>query len=318
MMRLTLILVLSFNFCFGQTKFTAEHLQKSEHELEQMKIFCKQVAISNDITKKQVKHDKKKIEFLNSFYNKDLRPLDIKKMVRKLGYKYPPDSTAMGAVKKYVYHLSWYGNLKIEMRFSTFNNEIVYKKIYLETKTDAVCIDNPQQNYYSDVRYMQKHCFPYIDFPLKYSMIFLPARADTVLREKIAKLQTDQYKIDPNDSVNVHRETWDGADVYRINGDRMAVSKPVIKVHDRERLYQSLFSPNHIVALHAMEELTYLEETGQWQLPQEIKQKMEDLKNSDIEISTLYFDVGGSAKYKELKITKSMIVAKYKRLTASK
>lgn len=316
MTRLLAILLCLTNSCFAQTRFTAFNQQQADRDKEEFKTICRQLGSNTTRTKNEIEGDKRIIAFLNEFYNKDLSVNEIARLLSKFKLSGRPDSTNLGGAVHFTQRVNAeYSNLRTEIIFTTFQGQVVYKSIFIETKSKSYCLDTVPSTYlgFSDIKYLEDHCFPYIDFPIRYFMHWIPFRTDTALIQKAGHLQTNLYKLFPTDSAVINKMVWADYIEYRIGGT-LYYLRSFVKAADTGLLFQFLYSPNHIIALYTMEALIYLQETGRVTLPVDITQKMEELKNSDIVIKTMRFDVGGIAVYKNLNVSKSAIVHKYNKL----
>ncbi|MEO5594401.1 MAG: hypothetical protein ABIR15_08075, partial [Chitinophagaceae bacterium] len=120
-------------------------LQHNQLEIDKakaaLKTDCKAFESSMQTTENKIRADKKLIAFLNEFYNRDVSADEITKKLNQL-YKGKGKltTTDLGGLKKYEIQISLAGNLKSSIGFSIFQNEIVFKKIFLATETHMSCI----------------------------------------------------------------------------------------------------------------------------------------------------------------------------------
>lgn len=302
----------------GQTKYTAYHRQLAKKEKDEFKSACNELGAGRPYEKKDILGDKRKIAFLNEFYNSDLSVQDIARLKRKYKISLSLDSNNLGGAMQYKSGIyTRHSNLRADIIFTSYQNQVVYKSINLETASQSYCLDTkPAQHIgFSDVKYLEEHCFDIIDFPIKKSIFRFPYRIDTSLLHKLANLPNDKFKQFPADSTAMNRDIWIGVNEYKF-GHILFSGKYMIQSVDTASLYRLLYSPNHIIALHAMEALIYLQESGKLTLPPGIVEKMEELKNSDFVFRTLNYDVGDFRTYKQVHMYNSAIVFKYKQYMA--
>jgi len=300
----------------GQTRFSAYNQSLIEPEKILINPGCLNYGSSRPIKKRNIKDDKKWILFLNDFYNKDLSKEEIYRTLKEFfNYKWSYDTSKIGAVTKYQTRVRSEGNLEIFISFSTINNDIVFKKISFGTRTRTDCISPYKYAIgVQDIKYLKEICIPIIDFPLTYYCGNGEFSCDTVFFNKLKKLSLSEYHFFlSSDDKELNTMTWFGKDTYMMDNVDFSFAE-IVKRNNRQLLYELLSSPNYIVSIYAMEGLTFLRETGQIEIPVDIEEKMQKIKNANITITWQYSDVVRQGlTYKDLKVSTYSIVAKYKR-----
>ncbi len=301
-------------FLYGQNKYINHNLK----QLDSIDIVSKQQCIgykSNfKFSKRVVNYDKKRIKFLNRFYQKDLKPEGIISLLKSSFKRWHIDTINLGAATKYVLNIYDvdFGNLWLKVSFTSLENEIIYKRFELSTPSKLYCKDSRELFLIEtlDVKYLEKYCIPNIEFPIKYRLFSLRVTADTTYFEKLNKTNASKYYLFKIDSIkNLSAITWFDNDTYMAD---YAYFKDSSELADVEMLYHFLYSPNHIIAIYAYEALIYLKNIKQVNISSTIEDKMNKIKNSEIKIRWQTSDVGHSAiSYKNLKITPYQIITKF-------
>jgi len=261
----------------------------------------------------QVKADKKLIAFLNEFYNNDIPVTAIaKKLDAFLGRKWAFDTVNLGSCMKYQVAVRSEGNIQAVVSFTVFQQEVVYKRISFETSIKTRCV-SPAKDVADlvDINYLDIFCLSQIDFPVSFCAGCGKVECDATNYSKIKSDDASGYKLIPADSTNINFMVWYRNDTYLTeNADADFIT--IANNHNTYLLYRLLFSPNQVAAICSLEAITYLEGTGVIKLPDYIAQKIEEIKNSPLQIAWQQPDLvkkGGA--YKDLNITKEKIIAKY-------
>ncbi len=280
----------------------------------ELRASCNSFGSSKEASSGQVKADKKLIEFFNGFYNKDL---SVDEMTGNLNKSYKNkwkfDITDLGGVKKYETKIAAPGNLTASISFAVFQNAIVFKKIKFETITRTNCI-SPGQHFTDtqDLNYLDIFCLPLIDFPLNFFCAKCGAvQSDIIYGEKFKNYQGNEYKLVTADSIRFNEMIWYAADVYHTDFAEPEFAA-LAKNHNSYMLLMLLYSPNQIMAINAMEALTFLQATSVINPQPDILQKIEEVKTSPVKIKSQSGDSTKDAQvYKDLNISQEQIVAKY-------
>ena len=311
------LIYLTFNSTkvVGQTRFSSNNQLLFDTQKKYVQQFCSNYGSSKPALRKKIKYDKKRIYFLNDFYNQDLSTKEIyNRMANFFSHKWSFDTIKLGAVTKYETRIASEGNLEMFISFSTFNDIIVFKRIYFRTQTITDCFQPYQYRLIQqDLNYLETNIVPLADFPFSNCGHCSFISSDTVLLDKLKKLTSSQYRffISPSDN-DINNMTWFRTDRYMMDYVVTDISK-IVKEVNIKLLLTLLYSPNLILSIYAMEGLTYLIETAQIKIPFNIQQKMEEVKNSDTKIIWQNSDVVHSGlTYKELKISNQNIITKYK------
>ena len=311
-----IILIFGLTTSVGQSRYSSYNQSLIDTEKKYVQQYCTNFGSSKPISKKRIKYDKNRIAFLNAFYNKDLTPKEIHEQMGKFyKHKWGFDTTKLGAVTKYETRIYSGGNLEMFISFSTFEENIVFKRIYFNTRTLTNCIQ-PYQIGISqhDFKYLESTIIPIADFPFSYCGHCSYISCDTVFLDKLRGASPSEYQLFLSSADNdLNNMTWFRIDKYMMDYVVNDIAK-IVKESNKELLFKLLYSPNHILSLYSMEGLTYLNETRQIEIPINIQQKMEEIKNSDTKIIWQYSDVvRRGLTYKDLKIDKQKILAKFKR-----
>ena len=312
---LVIILILGLTKSVGQTRHSDHNQSLIDTEKKYVQQFCSNFGSSKHISKKRIKYDKYRIAFLNSFYNLDLTQKEIHDQMDKFyRHKWGFDTIKLGAVTKYETRIYSEGNLEMFISFSTYEEKIVFKRIYFRTKTLTGCIQPYQYGISQyDFNYLESTIIPIADFPFSYCRNCSYISCDTVFLSKLkSNSSSDYYFFSSSNDKEINNLTWFRIDKYMMDYADNDISK-FVKERNQELLIKLLYSPNHILSLYAMEGLTYLVETSQIEIPTEIHNKMEQVKNSETKITWQYSDVvKHGLTYKDLKIGKQIILTKFK------
>lgn len=301
----------------SQNKYTSLNLKTIDTISNHIAKVCANYGARKNVTKKELKRDKRQIAFLNKFFNNDMSADDIILMTNHFGCKACSfEIIDLGGFVKYERRIPIESYLDVYISFALLQNHVVYKRLYFKTKYSTDCL-NPYEWMLSsqDIKYLRNYILPVANFPIIFSDFDYYIMSDTVHLDKLNSLSDSVYKffVSPQDKkVNV--STWYSVDTYAIKGVEL-IFQYLVKDINTAVLKKLLYSPNQIMAINAMEALTYLADNLKVQLADEEKRKIEYIKNSDIKIKWLSGDVGGSdIAYKDLKITTSMITGKYSRI----
>ncbi|MEP6727969.1 MAG: hypothetical protein ABJC98_19255 [Bacteroidota bacterium] len=292
-------------------------LQHNQLEIDKakaaLKTDCKAFESSMQTTENKIRADKKLIAFLNEFYNMDVSADEITKKLNQLYKgKWKLTTTDLGGLKKYEIQISLAGNLKSSIGFSVFQNEIVFKKIFLATETHMSCI-SPRYELPNtqDVNYLDIFCLPLIDFPMVFCAKCEAAQSDTTFSAKLKSYTARDYKLFSVDSLRINEMTWYADDTYYTDD----VEKEILVLaenHNTNMLFTLLYSPNQIVAINSMEAVVFLQASGIINLQADIQQKIEQIQTSDTKINWQSSNAErSSSTYKELNISKEKILDKF-------
>lgn len=312
---LVIILILGLTKSVGQTRHSDHNQSLIDTGKKYIQQFCSNFGSSKHNSKKRIKYDKYRIAFLNLFYNLDFTQKEIHDQMDKFyRHKWGFDTIKLGAVTKYETRIYSEGNLEMFISFSTYEGKIVFKRIYFRTKTLTGCIQPYQYGISQyDFNYLESTIIPIADFPFSYCRNCSYISCDTVFLSKLkSDSSSDYYFFPSSNDKEINNLTWFRIDKYMMDYADNDISK-FVKERNQELLIKLLYSPNHILSLYAMEGLTYLVETSQIEIPTEIHNKMEQVKNSETKIIWQYSDVvKHGLTYKDLKIGKQIILAKFK------
>jgi hypothetical protein len=303
-------------FLYGQNKYINYNLKQIDSVDIVSRLECKGYKSTFKFSKKVVNYDKKRIKFLNTFYQKDLKPEDIISLLKSNFKRWHIDTINLGAATKYVLNIYDvdFGNLGLSISFASLENEIIYKRFVIMTPSKLYCKD-PRELFLTetlDVKYLEKYCIPLIEFPIKYRVYSLRVTADTTYFDKLNKTNTSKYYSFTIDSIkNINEETWFYTDRYYYD---YGYFKDTSALADIEMLFHFLYSPNHIIAIYAYETLIFLKHAKQMNLPSTVEEKMNKIKNSDIKIVWQTSDViHRGVSYKDLKISPYQIITKFRK-----
>ena len=298
----------------GQSRFSRSNQLAIDKAKAEITKSCGAFGSSKEASSSQIKADKKLIEFFNEFYNKDLSIGELTKKLDELyKKKWKFDITDLGGVKKYETKIAAPGNLTASISFAVFQYAIVFKKIKFETITRTNCI-SPGQHFTDtqDLNYLDIFCLQLIDFPVNFFCAKCgAAQSDIIYAEKLKSYQGSEYKLVNADSIRFNEMIWYAADVYHTDFAEPEFAA-LAKNHNSYMLLMLLCSPNQIMAVNAMEALTFLQATGIINLQPDILQKMEAVKTSPVKIKSQTGDgIKDAQVYKDLNILQEQIVAKY-------
>ena len=326
-MKLAVLFCLISATVLGQSRFYESNKRILDTVKADIASICKQPFSYRSITdrelKKRAKADQKVIAFLNDFYNKDLSAEAIRKFIirRERNRNWGFDTIPLGGMVKYIGNIYRGGNLQGKISFATFNGEIVYKAIRMETVTNTGCQEPPEPMAVAvpDVLYLEKYCLAQLDFPVWLCWSCEAIKSDTVILEKLRKQDQQQYKLLLSDNdQRLNKMSWYDIDTYHTGYVQPDLGQ-IVKDNDTTVLQQLLYSPNHVLALYTMEALVFLNETGKMTLSPELATKMVEVRKADISIRVQDSDVVYSeSSYKNSGATIYRIVSKYNRFLQRK
>lgn len=302
----------TYNKSFSQTHFSTYNQAFIDSARARLKQVCNNYGTGKKIVKARVKYDIERIGFLNDFYNRDLSKTEIIHQVNKFFKRHWGfDSINLGAFTKYNARIYSEGYLQLHISFSTFNDEIIFKKIYFNTAYFTNCIDpNIPAISTQDINYLEQYCIPVIDFPVSFSSAYgTYLSCDTLFRYKLSNLQQDQFHffLSTNEEA-LNNLSWFEIDTYMLD----YIPESVLKLRDQTALlFQLLYSPNYVLSIYAAEMLIYLKETNQLSLSQQVLDKIEAIRNAAVKIRWQYSDVVKSGVYyKDLGLNTQAILNK--------
>src|ERR1700712_2805822 len=124
----------------GQSRFSRSNQLAIDKAKAGLTASCSAFGSSKQASSSQIKADKKLIEFLNVFYNKELSVEEITKSLNEsYKNKWKLDITDLGGVKKIEAIIIASGNLTASISFAVFQNTVVFKNIKFETITRTNC-----------------------------------------------------------------------------------------------------------------------------------------------------------------------------------
>jgi len=312
-MKLFIALSLIYCFCltsiYGQSQINEYNKKLLDSAKKELRKACEFYKSTKQPTNKQIKADKRVIKFFNNFYNNDLSLDSIKlKLNPFFNYKWDFETANLGGCIQYYTQIPSEGNLRAFISITTFDNEIVYKSLSFETNTKNTCLFN------KDIDYIDKFVIPRASFPIEFCIYCMETISDTIYSEKFNRLKTSNYKILPEKSSNyLQRATWYRNSIYKMDYVEATI-KYIVNNNEIDTLYKLLYSPNHILAINAMEALIFLESENKIVLTADVQHKMQEIKNSEILISWQYSDVvKHGTPYYQLKVSKQKIIVKFKR-----
>ena len=307
-------LLLFWTKCIGQTRYSSYNQLQLDSGKKYLLQQCSSFESSKPISKNRIKDDKSRVAFLNLFYRKEVTPKEIQcQMDKFFKQKWGFDTIKLGAITKYETRIYSEGNLELFISFSTFEEKIVFKRIYFRTRTILNCIEPNQYGLSQhDFKYLETTIIPIADFPFTYCSQCPYISCDTILQNKLKELSSSEYQFFLSSNYNdLNNMTWFRIDKYMIDYVDNTILK-FVKDKNQVILTKLLYSPNHILSIYAMEALSYLIDTNQIKVSTEIRNKMEQVKSSDTRIIWQYSDVvKRGLTYKDLKIGKQEILAKF-------
>jgi hypothetical protein len=230
--------------------------------------------------------------------------------------RYSFDSINLGGT--ILYHIIPYtrGNLNLDFSIATFEHRIVSKRISLGTVSKTGCLD--PVNYLiapNDFYYIETICIPDLKIPLDMGWNRISIIADTTMYDVLKNYHGDDYVLFSSDTAHLLNSfTWQGLSTYT-NENVVEEMVPIVKNKNIALLEQLLYSPNHVLAIYAMEALTFFELSEQQILPDRTRKKMNEIKSSDIPIQYQYSDVVKlGILYKNIKLSNQQLVNKFGRL----
>jgi hypothetical protein len=322
-MKLTLIICFFGCFvCDPLAAFTQTDFRKAnQHKIDSIKLLltpvCKILSSSKTLAKREIDYDKRLMPVINDFYLKDLSISEIRKQTGKATKaRYSFDSINLGGA--ILYHLTPFtrGNLKLDLSIATFEHRIVSKRISFNTVSKTGCLD--PVNYLiapNDINYIETICIPALKIPLDMCWNRLSILADTTLHNVMKSYHGDEYVLFSSDTAHLLNSlTWQDISTY-MNDYVVEEIVPIVKNKNITLLEQLLYSPNHILAIYAMEALTFFELSEQQILDDQTHKKMNEIRNSGIPIQYQYSDVvKHGILYKNIKLSNQQLVNKFGRL----
>ncbi len=303
---------------FGQNNYITHNLKQLDTIDIISKEYCKAYQSTFKYSKQAINYDKKIIKFLNFFYQKDVEIEEITRFLQNnFKNKWSIETNNLGAATKNNLRIYQRGNLGFEIAFTCLEDKIIYKRIMLRTSSEINCIiPNDYWIETLDVKYLEKYCIPLMEFPITYRLFAVRVTTDTTYFNKLNTTNASKYYSFKIDSIkNINADTWFYNDIYNVNYSNL---KDTSALADTEMLYNFLYSPNHIIAIYAYEALVFLKNVKQMNIPLNIEEKMNKIKNSDIKIVCQTNDViRRGLTYKDLKISKYQIISKFRKKPTS-
>ncbi len=304
--------------CHNHALAQSRYYRNNQLEIDKAKSVlskgCRAYESVKQTSASQLKADKKLIAFLNGFYNNGQSLTAITKELDPFfGRKWKFDTVNLGGCIKYTVPVRSDGNMRATVSFTVFQNEVVYKRINIETIIKTKCV-SPAQDVIdiADINYIDLFCLQTIDFPFSFCAGCGHLECDAINYAKVNIDDASGYKLIPSDSTAINHMVWFRNDAYQAQqADPDFVT--IANNHNTYLLFRLLYSPNQVAAIYSMEAIIWLQQTGVIKkLPDYVVQKMEDIKNSPIPIA---LQSGGAVKqsvaYKDLGISVANIVEKY-------
>jgi len=311
------VLVFISNYSFSQTDFLKVNQQKIDSIKSLYDPACKLILSSKQISRKKIKYDKKLFLLMNDVYSKNLTQKEVYIQISKIKKgKWDFDSTNLGGTILYETRLPANGNLSLTISFATFENKIVYKQISFSTGSRTDCSDPVNYSISTqDLNYLATICIPHLNIPLHMCWNCEVTTSDTIFYHILQDYGGNDYILFKSDTSKlINYFTWHDIHTY-MNDYVVEEIATLVKTRNVSLLKQLLYSPNCILAIYSMEALTFLEISDNEPLTDNIHKKMSEIQDSNIPINYQYSDVvRRDILYKELKISKTTITNKYKRL----
>lgn len=299
----------------GQTSYSSYNTALIDSFARSFDRFCTSIASSRRVSRRAIRQDRRRIQFLNEFYNHDLPIESIRKRMNGFfNYNWDFNIQNLGQITKYETRIQSKGNLNLQISFSTYRNEIVCKRLSVNTSTRTDCI---APNYFygislMDLQYLKDNIVPVADFPMHSLKYNGDISCDTMYFTKLVNSSDSRlfglnyYLPERIDlltvfSLDFYESHYIDADILRLVTSR-----------DIETLSVLLDSPNFYIAIYSMEALKYLVEEKKVNVSPECAAKMILIETSDFPITWKYSDViKNGVRYKNINVNMSMIKEKY-------
>ncbi len=302
----------------GQSTYYDHNKAQIESLKNGLDTSCKDYGTLGHISKKERRWDKKIILFLNDVYNKDLSLQEIKRRYAKISPNQITfdfnEMVDLGGFKRYESRIYSEGNLHINLLLILVDDTILYKKIYFMTETRTNCIDQMGVMSEYDVKYLEEYCLKLIDFPILVKDWIYGISTDKTIYKNLISFKAKGYKgFDIDTSKRLDDLIFFQTYHYGSKGPIVWI-KDLYKQNKVDSLTEFLHSPNYVVALDAMEALLALNRLKNVALAGEVLKKMEQIKNADTVIWWASSDVIYHRTYKELNLSESEILEKYRKI----
>lgn len=141
--------------------------------------------------------------------------------------------------------------------------------------------------------------------------------ADTTMYDILKNYPGNDYVLFSSDTANLLNSlNWQDISTY-MNDYVVEEIVPVVKNKNITLLEQLLYSPDHILAIYAMEALTFFELSEQQISDDQTRKKMNQIRNSDVLINYQYSDVVRQGLiYKNLNLSNQHLIDKFKKLSS--
>jgi len=303
-------------YLFGQGDFSSRFVKQNQRRMDSIKSVLRGYYTSfnstRPVTRKAIRADKKVIKFLNKFYNEDASLDEIRNWLKPFfNFKWDFQIYDLGHAKKYDTRVKSEGNLDIHVSLATFKDQIVYKRIYFNTKTNTLFDHDNSNSFPPDIKYIDSILIPNIHFPIAFCMNCYWIACDTTYTNKLAAFTVTDFKFF-SDSSYLNYMTWFDNDVYKRDYAVRDICD-IVKRNDTAVLEKLLYSPNYILAIYAMEALIYMRSTGSYSPSIVTSEKMNQIKNADITIRWQTSDVVREGfPYRKLGVIDEFIIYKFK------
>jgi len=301
----------------GQSQYYASNVKRVDSINKFIRTFCDSIKPLK-VDDKVIKHDQKNILYVNKLFNSNSTYKDFAQGAKKNDLV---QTNALHAGLTGFNEYKFYppnGYLAISILLTVINDQIIYKKITIESPTKRKCTNNEVIPFF-DFLYLKKEILPVINFPINDCANCDSLTVDTLYQSLLNEvaLTYPAYKFVSNGTTDqvkslLFKNTYLQISAYN-NKVAPDIFLQLIKLKEYDAVKSLLYSPNELMAVNAYETLVYLKSKVELEIDPPMAAKMKEILNSNIEIPVF---CGRDCKptnfsYNTLKIKEKDILDKY-------
>jgi len=300
-----------------QSQYYASNVKRVDSINKFIRTFCDSIKPLK-VDDKVIKHDQKNILYINKLFNSNSSYKGFVQDAKKNDLIQTNSlHTGLTGFNEYKFYPP-NGYLAISILLTVINDQIIYKKITIESPTKRKCTNNEVIPFF-DFLYLKKEILPVIDFPIKDCINCDSLVIDTLYHSLLNEvaLTYPAYKFVSNGTTDqvkslLFKNTYLQLSTYN-NKVAPDIFLQLIKLKEYDAIKSLLYSPNQLMVVNAYETLVYLKSKTQLTIDSTMELKMKEIQNSNMEIPVF---CGRDCKptnfsYNTLKIKEKDILDKY-------
>jgi hypothetical protein len=302
----------------AQSRFYAKNVKRIDSFNLFLKTFCDSVK-PMIVSDKSVKKDKENIRYVSKLYNANMSnkefEQDAKKneLVQNSSYR-----AGLVSLNEYTFH-SALGYVSITIWLTVIDDQIIYKKFIFDNSVKRKCAADNAPISFFDYGYLKSELVNDIDFPIygcaNCDSLVVDTLDQSLFNEMAQKYPVYKFIPDIDDKQLKDRlvtATYLQAGSYH-NKVAPELFTLLVKLKEYGTITSLLYSPNHLIAVNAYEELVYLKSSSALEINSQVEEKMKSIAGSSIEIPVFCGRdcVPTNFPYNTLKISERNIYDKY-------